>query len=379
MRYLAVLLLLVVARGGAAQDLSKLPADTWVELKYVTVQPTDPAEKGNWVSAGWNMIVYDPDGKRVLFYDRWYDKKHGGYTIYGNALFAFDPAKLTLTPLKIDNWKKIDTKSGGYRTVVLPENDAEPTPVSRHVYHAFDYVPELKSVFVCNGANQTVTKDDKLVGHDECDGAWRLDLTTNRWSRIGSGKAPPNRLDDAMAYCPDTKSLIYSGANGQLWIVEAAGGEWRKAKQSPPPRTSMGRTICYDPSHHRMLLVGGGRLDAWQKGEALEFREMYSFDPKTETIARLADAPTALYESQLAYDSKRSLFVTVADFNKKEQPSGMFGYDPAKDAWHDIKPANPIPPHRSWMGWMKLCYDAHDDCFLGIVGDKVYAYRHEAK
>jgi hypothetical protein len=379
MRILAILLALAVADVGNAQDLAKLPADTWVELKYLTVQPADPAEKGNWVSAGWNKIVYDPDGKRVLFYDRWYDKKHGGYTIYGNALFAFDSAKSTLTPVKIDNWKKIDAKSGGYRTVALPENETEPTPVSRHVYHAFDYVPELKSVFVCNGANQTVTKDDKLVGHDECDGAWRLDLATNRWARFGLGKAPPpNRLDESMAYCPDTKSFVYSGGAGQLWILELDGA-WRKAKESPPSRTSMGRTISYDPTRKRMLLIGGGRLDAWQKGEALEFRELYGFDPKTERVERLADGPTAFYESQLAYDSKRELFVAVADFNKKEQPSGMFAYDPRKNAWHEIKPTSAIPPHRSWMGWMKLCYDTDHDCFLGVVGDKFYAFRHEAK
>src|SRR5262249_38675407 len=146
---------------GQAQDLAKLPANTWVEIKYTTDQPADDSEKGRWVSAGWNKIVYD--GKRVLFYDRWYDKKHGGTTIYGNCLFAFDPASARLTPLKIDHWKKLDTKTGGYRTVPLPENEKEPTPASRHVYHAFDYVPKLKSVFICNGANQTVMKGEKVV------------------------------------------------------------------------------------------------------------------------------------------------------------------------------------------------------------------------
>ena len=60
----------------------------------------------------------------------------------------------------------------------------------------------------------------KLVGHDLCDGAWRLDLKTNTWTKIDSRDCPPNRLDDAMAYCPDTKSLIYTGADCQLWIFE---------------------------------------------------------------------------------------------------------------------------------------------------------------
>ena len=122
-------------------DLSKLPANTWVELKYTTLQPNDNAdEKGQLAPAGWNKLVYDPDGKRVLFYDRWADKKHGGYTIYGNCLFGFDPAGGKLTPIKIDNWTKMEPKQGGYRTLTLPENDKEPTPCPRHVYHAFEYV-----------------------------------------------------------------------------------------------------------------------------------------------------------------------------------------------------------------------------------------------
>jgi hypothetical protein len=377
MRCLSLIVFLGAVPVGGAQELAKLPANTWVELRYTTVQPTDPGEKGQWVSAGWNKLVYDPDGKRVLFYDRWHDKKHGGTTIYGNCLFAFDPAGSRLTPLRIDNWKKVNTKTGGYRTVPLPENAGEPTPASRHVYHAFDYVPGLKSVFLCNGANQTVVKDGKLVGHDECDGAWRLDLQTNRWTQIKSKPYPPNRLDDAMAYCPDITALVYSGHDGQLWILDLAGGEWRKARRSPPPRTAFGRTVCYDPTRKRMLLLGGGRLDGWQKGKALEFRELYAFDPRVETVERLADGPTAFYEAQLAYDPRREVFVTVAVFNKKEQPSGMFVYDSKKDAWHEIKPANAIPPHTGWHGWMKLCHAAEHDCFIGVIRDRIYAFRYE--
>jgi hypothetical protein len=371
-----LLVLLSVTTTCQAQDLAKLPANTWVEIKYTTEQPKDEGEKGRWVSAGWNKIVYDPHGKRVLFYDRWHDKKHGGTTIYGNCLFAFDPAAARLFPLRIDNWQRVDAKNGGYRTVPLPENDKEPTPASRHVYHAFDYVPSLKSVFLCNGANQTVLKGDKLVGHDECDGAWRFDLAANRWTPIVAKPYPPNTLDDAMTYCPATDSLIYSGNNGQLWILDLAKNAWRKAKRSPPERTAFGRTICYDPTTKRMLLLGGGRLDAWQKGAAPEFRELYAFDPKEETVERLADGPTAFYEAQLAYDARHEVFVTVAVFNKKEQPSGMFGYDPKRDVWYAIQPGNAIPPHKSWHGWMKLCYAADYGCFIGIKGDRIFAFHY---
>jgi hypothetical protein len=366
----------IVSLCGAA-DLKRLPSNTWVEIEYTTEQPADPSEKGQFARQGWNKLVYDPDGKRVLFYDRWVNKKHGGWTIYGNCLFAFDPATAKLTPIKIDNWTKIDTKEGGYRTLALPENDKEPTPCPRHVYHAFEYVPELKAVFLCNGANQTaLRKDGKLVGHDLCDGTWRLDLKTNKWARINSAQCPPNLLDDAMAYCPDSKTIVYAGNNRQLWILDLATGQWRKAKHSPPKRSACGQTISYDPSKKRMLILGGGPLDGWQKGKADEFRELYAFDPKSEELQKLAAGPTAFYESHLAYDSKRELFVAVAVFNKKEQPSGMFCYDPNKDAWHEIKPTNAIPPHNNWFGWMQLCYDSHHDCFIGKVNEKFYAFRY---
>jgi hypothetical protein len=376
MRTISSILLLAAASLGRAADLADLPPNTWVEIKYTTEQPPGARDKGAFARQGWNKIVYDPDGRRVLFYDRWVDKEHGGQTIYGNCLFAFDPAQAKLTPLKVDNWTKIDVKNGGYRTQALPANDDEPTPCPRHVYHAFEYVSDLKSVFICNGANQSALKDGKLIGHDLCDGTWRFDLKTGKWSRIDSEQCPPNRLDDAMAYCPDARLLVYAGANRQLWIMDPAKGQWRKAKQSPPPRPCMGQTLFYDPPRKRLLILGGGQLDGWQKGKADEFRELYAFDPKEETVERLADGPTAFYESHLAYDPKHELFFAVAVFDKGEQPSGMFCYDPKKDAWREVKPANAIPPHRNWFGWMQLCFDSQDDCLIGKVNDRFYAFRY---
>jgi hypothetical protein len=57
-----------------------------------------------------------------------------------------------------------------------------------------------------------------------------------------------------------------------------------------------------------MLIAGGGTLDAWLKGKAPAFHELYAFDPKTEAVQRLADAPTTLYSQHLAHDTKRDLF-----------------------------------------------------------------------
>ena len=370
-RLLALAVLLAGQGMCTAADLSKIAANTWVPIKPTIVQPREADEQGQWINAGWNKIVYDSDGKRVLFYDRWYDRKHGGTTIYGNCLFSFDPATEKLVPLKIDNWTKRNESNGGYRTLALAANDKEPTPCSRHVYHGFDYVSELKSIFICNGANQTALRGDKLVGHDECSDTWRYDLEKKTWSKIASKEHPPNRLEDGMAYCPETKSIVYAG-HGKIWVLDVGKGEWRKVK-TELPRYHMGMTVFHDAPRKRMLLAGGGTYDKWQTKEG-GFNTLYAFDPKTEKVTRLADCPTALCRGALAHDTKRDLFFVAVSLKGKgvEQPSGVFAYDPVKDAWREVNSANAVPMAN---GWMPLCYDAAHDCLIGMAGTTFYAFR----
>jgi len=379
MRYATLLVVFTAGSMARAADLASLPDNTWVEIKYTTEQPPGTEDKGMFGAQGWNKLVYDPDGKRVLFYDRWVDKKHGGWTIYGNCLFALDPASSKLTPVKIDNWTKMEPAGGGYRTLALPENDKEPTPCPRHVYHAFEYVSELKAVFLCNGANQTIIdKDGKLVGHDVADGAWRLDLKSNRWTQLSATPCPPNHLDDAMAYCPDTKSIVYvSGGTQQLWIFDPVNNEWRKSAQSPPRRVASGNTIVYDPTKQRMLLLGGGRLEGpYNQAKAMDLREFYAFDPRTEKVERLADCPTAVYEGHLAFDSRHELFFTAAVFTRQDQPSGIFAYDPKKDSWREVKSANAIPASNNWFAWIQMCYDSEHNCLIAKVREAFFAFRY---
>jgi len=118
------------------------------------------------------------------------------------------------------------------------------------------------------------------------------------------------------------------------------------------------------------LLVAG----KWQT-KAGGFNSLYAFDPKTEAVSKLADCPTALCRGAMAYDSKRDLFVVAVAYKGEEveQPPGMFAYDPKKDSWQEIKPANPVPMEK---GWMPLCYDAAHDCLIGMVGTTFYAFRY---
>jgi hypothetical protein len=371
-RLVALAVLVTVNSLCAGADLSTIPANTWVPIKPHIVQPVHADEQGFWNNVGWNKLVYDAESERVLFYDRWQDKKHGGYTIYGNCLFSFDPASATLVPLAIVNWGKQSVRDGGYRTPPLPENERYPTPCPRHVYHGFDYVPELKSVYLCNGANQTALLKGELLGHLLCTDTWRFDLEKNSWSKVASRQHPPNNLEDGMAYCPDTKSIIYAG-HGKIWILALGTGQWRRGKMDLP-RYHMGMTVFYDAPRKRMLLAGGGNYDKWQTKSG-GFNTLYAFDPVTESVSRLADCPTALCRGALAHDRRHDLFIVAVTLKGKdvEQPSGMFGYDPTKDMWREIKPTNPVPMEN---GWMPLCYYAQNDCLIGMAGTTFYAFRY---
>jgi hypothetical protein len=376
-----ILLGIPVVRAGAEKpaadnlDWSKFPANTWVPVKPVTVQPESPDERGRFLNAGFNKLVYDAKNQRALFYDRWIDKKHGGYTIYGNCLFAFDPARQQVTPLRFTNWtRQVPGRNYKYKTVALPENEKDPTPCDRHVYDAFAYAPELDALFIANGANRGVEAGDK-IGHSICNDTWRLDLATRKWARVESKEHPPSQHESGMDWCPETKSIVYAGQK-DIWILDVASGQWRKAKTALP-EGHMGVTVTYDAPRKRMLIAGGG---GWNKSakKGNGFEMLYAFDPKEETLKRLADCPTAMNRTSLAQDTKRDrFFLAIKMPEGSENPSGVFGYDPAADKWTEVKATNELPLGKSWDAQpMPLCYDAEHDCLLGMAGDGFHAFRY---
>jgi hypothetical protein len=78
----------------------------------------------------------------------------------------------------------------------------------------------------------------------------------------------------------------------------------------------------------------------------------------------------------MAYHSAATAFLLIlAGTGFAQQPVELAKL-PA-NSWVEIKPQNPIPPHTSWMGWMQLCYDPDDDCFIGKIREKFYAFRYE--
>ncbi|HYG78492.1 MAG TPA: sigma-70 family RNA polymerase sigma factor [Planctomycetota bacterium] len=359
-------------------DLTRLAANTWVELRpKLLMEVARPGEQGRW-SRTINKLVYDAASKRVLFYDRWATDSNGGALHYANCLFSFDPASNEVRALKLDHWTVENN-----RVKPMAENGREPTPCSRQLFHGFAWVPSMTSVYLCNGANASAEMDGKLRGHDVCENTWRFDLAAHSWQQVTSKQHPKNfPLGASLEYCAVNESLVYCNS-GSLWLMTLADGQWRELG-SKVPTGGAGQTLAYDPVRKRMMIVGGSRVDmsaplTRKNEDDPGFRRLYAFDPVTEAVRELADSPTPLYMAHLAYDSKRDRFVTANFMTTGRAPSGVFSYDPRTDTWSEVHATNTLPK-TNWFGWVRMCYDSERDCFIALIpghGNEMrfYAFR----
>jgi hypothetical protein len=329
-----------------------------------------PGGGQHWPS-GWNTLVYDCHSRRVLDVDRWYDPAHG-VSIYANAVVSFDAGTGAAELVKISNWRVEPTESGGYMTVEMPENAADPTPVDRHPYRAVATVPSEGALYLTNGANQTAPGS-----HDAAQNTWRLDLAERRWSLVASDLHPLNMLDDCMTYDEAMDELVYIGHTGaaesRTWRMPLGTGQWTEALPAPAPNTQGGGTIVYDPVRTRSLFFGG--YIAYGVPEPA----LWSYDAASNAWSRLADAPLAAYAPGFAYDPVHDVFVASVSASA-DAPNRVLVYDPTLDSWTDAgPPGTEGPVFRAGT----FTYDPTNAVFVQQGGDasqaKWFVFRYEPR
>ncbi len=327
-------------------DLARLPANTWVA---VTPRYVGAPDGGRLFPMHWNNKgTYDPATKRVIVMDRWADKARS-HTIYANAVLAYDPASNTCTVLKLCNWKRQSTPKGGYRTVALPANEKDPTPIPRHPLGCLALVPELKTFYLVNGLNQTSPR-----GHPA--DTWKLDLAKGNWTlataRYKGQAHPPNpSMGHVMEYDPDAKAIVYFGsrhAGGhEMWTFDPAKGKWKAGAKDPKagriPTGSAG--ITYDSKRKLIVLLRGQDLRTYSTGR----KEWKSLKP----CPRKTGAPG------FSYDSKHDVFLATTSERRAKTATTLI-YDPAKNEWGEI--AGPRLPAGS--RWSSVTYAPDHNVFV---------------
>jgi hypothetical protein len=296
----------------------------------------------------WNPKgIYDPATGRVIVMDRWQDKTRG-ITIYANAVLAYDPANNTCTALKVSNWKHEPTPTGGYRTVELPANKTDPTPVDRHPMGCLALVPELNALYLVNGLNQSAP-----MGHPA--DTWQFDLSKNKWTLVAAkynGQVHPDNpgMAHMMEYDPESKLVVYFGstyAGGyDMWTFDPATGKWTATGELNTARYYHTATLLPNGK----LLVAGGhtgnypggtrparrnrtrvdRSGACPAGEGVTGRHSPGFPigPGSGPDNRRSGEPGATVSNRISVkNSKRDLFFFI--------PSGAPSWRPVRGGARD--------------------------------------------
>lgn len=332
---------LLLSATAQAIDLASLPPNKWVD---VTPKYVGAPDGGQLFPMGWNNKgTYDPTTKRTITMDRWYDKIRVD-TIYANAALAYDPMTNICTVLKLSNWKKEGTPSGGYKTVEMPANAQDPTPLDRHPLGGLALASDSNGLYFENGLNQTGPN-----GHPN--DTWKLDLASNKWSKVTSKSHPPNVTCDVMAYDVKNKTIVlFSTAGGHTttWLLDPAKGEWKSAPIDGSSKGIMGQGagICYDSKRGQVVIFGGGHQFDSSSGS------LSAYTTTTNKWTHLKECPTAANAPGFDYDSKNDVF--LADIL-----GATWAYNPAGDAWTQLS-KDGLPEST----WKSITYNAAYDVFV---------------
>ncbi|MCG3179920.1 MAG: hypothetical protein BIFFINMI_02270 [Phycisphaerae bacterium] len=355
-----------VAAGDPPGPTSRpdLEPNVWTEIapKYMP-----PPGGGSHHPVSWNKLVYDSVGKRIINIDRWAapGRIEGTY-IYANSLMALDLGKNEIVRLSLFNWKKEASASGGYRTVEMPENKTEPTPLPRHPYGEVAFVPGENAVYLGAGANQTTSSDGKARHPND---TWRFDLAANKWEQV-KGEQPPPSLSDCMTFVPDLNAIVrWVSSDEAAWFMDLKTRTWSKKPIADGPRLGLRTAMTYDTRRKQVLLYGGQVLGGPFAAPGPQLWALSVTDLKWK---RLPDGPPASAPGW-AYAPRHDVALCWRKVNPKTWDTGeCWVYFPGEQKWLKIESPKPVPPKL----YQNLTYDESRDAFVCHTRDaKWYVLR----
>jgi len=263
--------LCALASAGERDAFAGLAPNTWTPLGKVAYK--FPREyTGTFNLRFWCNLAWDPDGKRILFYEG-YKGSHGHkYSIYANAMYSLKPAEKTVSLVNLSTgWK---SGGGHYR---YQATKAPPSPYPRHTWGALIYVPKYKRVYIGPGA---------AGGAAQANTFWSYDVAKNTWQDV-TGKKPGRT-----GY--HTHFAHFAGSD-TLWVFSTRSGSWMNLyafdmKKQAWAEEQVGRTSGFGASHvavdtkRKLALVRA----SFRKPFASSFAV---FDPKKKSLAPLKHPP----------------------------------------------------------------------------------------
>lgn len=233
--------------------LVELPADSWTTLPGTALDPWcrsrglpengEPTAYrcGNVIRA-WGGGAFDAGARAMILFG-------GGHNDYaGNEVYAFDLATAA--------WRVVRPPTPMAQVVPSRDTYADGTPVSRHTYDGFAYLPDRQRLLVWGGA--------RYQDGGSTWATWLLDTATGAWTRKADFSHPSPGGAYWMGSDYDQASgKVYARTEAGLFAYDVAGDAWaRLADFGYPPywperATSNNRRGVVVPDRHLFFTVGG--------------------------------------------------------------------------------------------------------------------------
>ncbi len=352
--------------GAPATAAIDIPVNRWVKQPspQVVLLPGFP---GTFGARGWNHMLYDAVGQRMVLYDGYTDATRP-YSIYANALWSYDVVTNRLSLETVSNW----TRQGG-QTVPLPENSTNPTPWDRHSYSCIAVLPEKNSLYMWGGANASTSITNGPYGD-----TWTYDFSLQSWREIMIEPHPANAFEQTMVYDSSARKLVLvSGAieeygPGATWTFDVDRETWKQITSSPTPPRRMSHSMVYDPGRRVSLIFGGGR---WPEPG----NDLWAFDATTEMWEQIQPSgtiPPPRRFAALAYDSRHDIILMwggIRDDNTLYNDTWVFY--PTTRRWQQLSPTAFPPGNSSYAE--DLAFDPLNDVFILHDDGDFWLYRYD--
>lgn len=386
-----------VATTGSPAD--KYPPNTWVpilwQLKIRDGALPPGVKTGRHVTEhNFGAVTYRPETGETLIMDGYYEKEGdsvlGVQGIWANGLYGMDPVTDTYTLYKVSNYR-----NGYFPT---ERNLADPTPVPRHTYDCWTYVPENRTLYIYGGANKDafeiarpevreaitkfspqrwVVKEDKtqyMKKGAKILGMWAYSFDTMKWRTIDTCKLYPHGVygyEAATVYVPSQKRLFFFPAHkGRVFSFDIVAEEWRDEGFDIPWNRYRGKTFM-DVKRDRVVFYSG-----LQTSNATEC-EIGVYDVKSRKFSILpvkgVKPKAPRYDGTIVHDTRRDLYVA---FGGSEQYDDNWVFDPNTNRWRQFIPERNIPiepwPNKETRihTYLKSVYDSKNDlvvlCRMGM-------------
>lgn len=359
----ATALLAAATPGRAALSI---PANTWVKQARPS-QTLLSGFPGSFQARGWNHMLYDPVGKRMILYDGYLDAARP-YSIYANALWTYDVVANRLSLENVSNWVRLNGV-----TTPLPENTTNPTPYDRHSYACIAFVPELNRLYIWGGANSSISTG--YVGD-----TWVYDFGAKRWHDATGTTHPFNVFEQTMTYDPNVHRLVVFGggtsaydAGDRAWLFDVNTELWESAPTASTPGQRMSHSMVFDPMRRVSYVFGGGAYP--NAGN-----EMWAFDAASRVWQRVTPQntpPSARRFASMAYDSRHDIVMVWGGIlNSTTLYNDTWIFRPGTRQWQQLAPA--ASPPNAGMSSEDLAYDPGNDVFILHQNGDFWLFRYES-